>query len=76
MKTFRYPLGHAALSTLTVGELLSLLAKYPHDMPVLAAWEGQLMPLGVFSEVREHDAGFPADRCQCLILDAEYDGSK
>ena len=40
MKKFRYPLGHEAGKTLTVGELRLALVQYSDKTPVLASWEG------------------------------------
>jgi len=71
MKTFRYELGHKALATMTVAELRAKLAEFPDDMPVLARWEGQRMPVGCEFEVEGFSAGFDADRCECLVIDVE-----
>lgn len=73
MKTFHYAHGRPARTTLTVGELQALLAQYPADMPVLAEWEGQRMPLGLHHEVERYSAGVDEERCDCLVLDAEND---
>ena len=39
MKTFRYPGGHVAGQTMTVGELKKKLEEYPEEMPIFAEWE-------------------------------------
>lgn len=72
MKTFHWPHGGRSKTVLTVAELQELLAKYPPDMPVMAEWEGQFMPLAMSSKVESCTAGFPGEECDCLILDAEY----
>ncbi len=58
--------------TMTAGELTNLLAKYPPDMPVLAAWEGVLAPINADKFEVE-----PADKkitLPCLVVDVgEYD---
>lgn len=73
MKTFHYKHGNVALRALTVGELQALLAQYPTDMPVLAEWEGQRMPIGVHHSTEPFSVGVDAERCECLVLDAEND---
>lgn len=37
---FRYPLGHQAMRTRTVGGLIAYLQQFPADMPIIATWEG------------------------------------
>lgn len=73
MKEFHYPKGNVAIRALTVGELIDALARYPREMPVLAEWEGQKAPLGFFMDIAPFFAGVPAERCDCLIIDAESD---
>ena len=72
MKIFHYPLGHEAQRFLTVGELMAKLAEYPQDMPVLAEWESQRMPLGFNISKENYHCGIEAEACECLVLDAEY----
>jgi hypothetical protein len=73
MKTFHYPKGNIAKQVLTVGELLDALSRFPRDMPVLAEWEGQYMPLGARMITVPYGCGVPDESCECLIVDAEMD---
>ena len=71
MKTFKYPVGHEAGRTLTVGELKGVLDQFSDDMPVMATWEG------VFAYMEHHsleivDKGCPEDAAQCLVFDVEH----
>ena len=68
MKTFHRESGHQAGETVTVGELLALLARYPSDMPVFAQWEGcdgYIHPDNF--EVTEVSKGLEIERC--LVID-------
>lgn len=72
MKTFRYPKGHKACETMTVGELIDLLQKYPADMPVMATWEGVTAHLDTHScEKKFISHCHPDDACECLVFDVE-----
>lgn len=71
MKTFHYKLGHKAFHTMTVGELRAKLSEYPDDMPVLATWEGQRMPIEQHFWIEEFHTGAEADRCDCLVIDVD-----
>ena len=73
MKEFHSDRGLVWKKALTVGELMEKLSQHPADMPVLAEWEGQLMPLGFHAQVEPHHWGVPSEMCGCLILNAEYD---
>lgn len=71
MKTFRWAHGGTRFSTMTIGELKSLLSKYPDDIPVLAEWEGQFMPLDPDVKIVPYDPGFEADRADCLVINVD-----
>lgn len=75
MKTFRYPLGHEAGKTLTVGELMEALTDYPYDMPVMAQWEGvnAFVDNESFS-VETVTKGHDEDKCECLVIDVNKYG--
>ena len=73
MKTFRYPLGHVAGSTMTVGELRAKLAEYTDDMPVFAEWEGVHAYVTPDHFFVEHDVGkgYEPDHCACLLISVD-----
>lgn len=68
MKTFRYPLGHEARTTMNVSELVKKLSEYPSTMPVLFEWEGIYTAPNSF-KTENTDYGFEEDREVCLIID-------
>ena len=70
MKTFRFPAGHKAGQTMTVGELKNKLEAYPEDMPVLAEWEGchAYIEPEMF-EVMSVSKGHKEDECAGLVID-------
>ena len=72
MKTFRWPKGHKAGDTMTVGELQKKLAGYPVDMPVMAEWEGCMAYVQPEAfGVERVSKGFEEDACDCLVIDVE-----
>jgi hypothetical protein len=72
MKTFRYALGHNALTTMTVGELRAKLAQYPDDMPVLGTWEGTSNPFRQDGfNVEHYHCGKIEDECDALMIDVD-----
>lgn len=73
MKEFHWSSGVLAKRLLTVAELRAKIADLPGDAPVAALWEGQYMPLGFSIEVVDYDAGVASERCQLVLIDAEYD---
>lgn len=70
MKIFRYPAGHKAGQTMTVGELKMRLSEYPDNMPVIAEWEGchAYIEPEMF-EVMSVCKGFKEDQCDGLVID-------
>ena len=69
MKTFRYGKGHVAGSTVTIGEFIDILTKFPKEMPLLAEWEG--CHAFITSEdlaVEKTGKGHLEDECECLII--------
>ena len=73
MKAFRYKLGHVAGETMTVGELMAELAKFPADMPILYEWEGQHVMAKPDRVATEDDIhwGEKEDACTCLVINAD-----
>jgi hypothetical protein len=70
VKTFRFPLGHIAGQTMTVGELIKKLSEYPEDTPVFAEWEGcRAYVEPEMFEVARVSKGRKEDECACLIID-------
>lgn len=72
MKEFHHKWGGLACRTYTVRELITLLSKYPDDMPVLGTWESTIHGLSD-PTVEAYYAGDPAENTNCLIFDVEYD---
>lgn len=69
MKTYNYPHGKPAKTVLTVGELIERLSQHPADMPVVAEWEDQRMPLGFIMNVEQSYFDGEGD---WLVVNAEY----
>lgn len=72
MKTFRYPLGHVDMVTMTVSELREKLNEFPQDMPVLAEWEGTWNSFEpeCFAAKRS-DHWHQDDNCEVLVINVE-----
>lgn len=69
MKIFRYELGHNAMETMTVGELIKYLKDFPEEMPVLAQWEGCHNPLNEAAINPSFHTGKTEDACDVLVFD-------
>jgi len=73
MKTFRYPAGHIAGQTMTVGELKKKLEEYPDEMPVFAEWEScraYIEPSNF--AVNVVSKGHREDECNGLVIDVNF----
>lgn len=74
MHKFRYQLGHTAFETATVAELVEALQKFPPDMPVLATWEGVVVPFKSMSQLemaKDFHMGQEDDKRDVLMLDVD-----
>lgn len=73
MKTFRYERGHAHYKTMTVGEMVDYLQRYPSDMPVMATWEGVCCGFEIERSQIEADfhGGLKEDACDVLMFDVD-----
>lgn len=68
MKTFRYPKGNEAKTTVTVKELIEILQEYPDEMPVFFEWETVYAPFKSCEVEEDVHWGFMGDASDCLII--------
>lgn len=73
MRIFRYESGIKHYKTMTVGEFIDKLKKYPVNMPVLATWETIFTAFEKkkFRIEKHFNGGKESESCNVLIIDVD-----